>query len=308
MATAVKLRLNIYPSLRRHPWRVLVGLLVLAAAAGAGAYFLVFYRHFRAAERAIARYDFDEAQEHLAACIRAEEGVATYIPFWPRRADLYLLAARTARRAERFPEAAAHLGEYERLQGKTSEQLLEHSMLRVQQGDLKENGIYLVKLLREDPPQTTLILEALAQGTYHVYLLSAAKRYAEKVLEREPDNVLMLLLLGIMLDGWHNVSEAEQYFRAAVNAQPGHAQARLELAQFLLRQRRYAEAAGHLEQLRERHYRPAAVLMGLALCRRQEGQTQKERELLDTLLAEYPETADALAERGRLELEAGELA
>src|SRR5439155_7949447 len=101
----------------------------------------------------------------------------------------------------------------------------------------------LIKLLDEDPAHATLILEALASGTYHVYMLGAAKNYAERVLERQPGNVPMLLMLGILWDGKTGFDEAEKNFRAAVEAQPGHAQARLELAQFLLRRKKVEEAA-----------------------------------------------------------------
>jgi Tfp pilus assembly protein PilF len=303
MAVPVKFLSSAFSSLRRHPWRVLTAVVVLAAAAGGGAYAYYHHRqereaeHLRAAEQALARYDFDEAQEHLAVCIS----------LWPERGDVRLLAAQAARRAGRLPEAQAHLDECKRLEGETTEHMLEQRMLAVQKGDFRESE-YLLKLLKDNPPQATLILEALAQGTYHVYFMGAAKGYAEKVLEREPGNVPMLLLLGVIWDSKTNFNEAEKDFRAALEAQPEHAQARLELARFLVRQRQFEEATKHFEILRERHFQRPAVLMGLAICRRQESRTPEERALLDELLAEYPNSADALAERGRLKLEAGELA
>jgi tetratricopeptide (TPR) repeat protein len=266
-------------------------------ALGAGGYALFFYHHLRAAEQANARYDFDEAQEHLATCIR----------LWPRKADLHFQAARTARRAGRFTDAMDHLDSFERIEGKTPGYLLEYALLRAQQGDLESSGPYLIGLLEKDHPDSTLILEALALGTNHIYHLGKSINFAEGALQREPGNVPMLLLLAHLWDSVSGFDNAEKNYRAAVEAQPDHDQARLELAQFLLRHDKAEEAADHFEQLRKRHYLPQEVLLGLALCRRRQGKTAEERELLDILLSEFPDDTNALAERGRLELDADEL-
>jgi tetratricopeptide (TPR) repeat protein len=297
MTTTVKHRLKALRLFRRHPWRVAAGLIVVVVVAGIGGYALLFFHHFHAAEQAVARYDFEEAQDHLATCIR----------LWPHRGDLHLLAARAARRAGRLTEATEHLDECQRLDGKTPENLLEYAMLRAQQGDFRNSGKYLLSLLEDNPPEAPLILEALALGTYRVYMLGASRNYAEKAIQLEPGNVPMLLLLARLYDGRVRFADAEKYYRAAVEAQQGHAEARLELAQFLLRLNKFDESADNLEQLRNRRFRMPEVLMGLALCRRQQGQTEEERELLDSLLLESPDNPEALAERGRLELEAGEL-
>jgi predicted Zn-dependent protease len=297
MQTTVAHRLRIPHSFRRHPWRVAAGLFVIVVAAGIGGYALLFYNHLHAAEDAIGRYDFDAAQPHLAVCIR----------LWPRRGDLHLLAARTARRAGRLTEAVEHLDECQRLEGSTPDYLLEYAMLRVQQGDLREPRMYLLRLLDDDPPEATLILEALANGTYHLYLLGAARNYTEQALERDPGNVPMMLLLALIYDSRGRMDEAEERYRAVLDAQPNHDQARLGLAQLLLRRRKIEEAAEQFEQLRARGDETQAVLMGLALCCLQRGRGAEARELLDTLLSESPDNAQALAERGRMELEADEL-
>ena len=138
-------------------------------------------------------------------------------------------------------------------------------------------------------------------------MLGASKTYALKAVEREPGNVLMLLLLARLHESAVQADDAEGSYRAAVAAQPGHSQARLELAQFLLRRKKIDDAAEQFEQLRECRAERPAVLMGLVLCRRQQGRTEEERELLDTVVSELPDNAEALAERGRLELEADEL-
>jgi tetratricopeptide (TPR) repeat protein len=288
--------LNTFGWLQRHPWRVVAAFLLLGALA-AGGYAALFYYHLRAATDANARYDFDEAQDHLATCIR----------LWPRRADLHLEAARTARRAGRFAEATEHLDECQRLEGRTDENLLEYALLRAQQGDFRDSGSYLLGVLKRDPPEAALILEALALGTNHVYLLGESMDFAEGVLRREPGNVPMLLLHAHLWDVVSHFDDAEKDYRAAVEAQPRHGQARLELAQFLFRRDKIEEAIDHFEELRKRHLRPQEVLLGLAFCRRQQGRTAEERQLLDALLDTWPDDAGALTERGRLELDADEL-
>jgi predicted Zn-dependent protease len=297
MTTSVTQRPRFLNLFRQHPWRVLAASFALLVIAGAGGYAILFYYHLHAAEQAIARYDFDEGQEHLATCIR----------LWPKRGDLHLFAARTARRADRLEDAKKHLDESQRLDGKTDENLLEYAMLLAQQGDFRDSGTYLLSVLKEEPPEAALILEALALGTYHVYMLGAARNYAEQAVEREPGNVTMLLLLAHLYESRVRLDVAEKNYRAAVDAQPGHAQARLELAEFLLRVKKIDEAAGHFEQLQTRRYQMPAVLMGLALCRRQQGRTEEERELLDLVLFQAPENTQALSERGQLELEADQL-
>jgi tetratricopeptide (TPR) repeat protein len=67
-----------------------------------------------------------------------------------------------------------------------------------------------------------------------------------------------------------------------------------------------AEAVGPFEELRRRQPDNPAVLLGLAKCRRQLGQPDEARQLLDAVLAQNPEDAQALAEQGKLALAAGQ--
>src|SRR5262249_14713858 len=138
-------------------------------------------------------------------------------------------------------------------------------------------------------------------------MLGAARNYTERVLEREPRNVPMLLLLAQIHDSRGRLEEAEASHRAALEAQPLHNQARLGLAQFLLRHSKTEEAAEQFEILRQRRYETHDVLMGLALCCKSRGTNAQERELLDTVLSESPDDVQALTERGRLKMEAQEL-
>jgi predicted Zn-dependent protease len=102
-----------------------------------------------------------------------------------------------------------------------------------------------------------------------------------------------------------HIEEALAAYRRAVELSPDQDDARLHFAELLLRARRPQEAARHLEVLRQRQPDNTTVLLGLARCRWLQGQAEEARALLDGALAEDPDNAGLLAERGRFDLESG---
>src|SRR5439155_19865762 len=66
---------------------------------------------------------------------------------------------------------------------------------------------------------------------------------------------------------------------------------------------RFAEAQAHFEQLRQRQPDHPSVLFGLARCLAVSGRREEAIQLLDRLLAKYPNDWKGLSERGRLYLE-----
>src|SRR5262249_10335165 len=103
-------------------------------------------------------------------------------------------------------------------------------------------------------------------------------------------------------------SEAVQFYRRAVEADPENEEARRRLAGGLMSLHRHDEAAKHYEFLRQRHPDQADVLVGLARCHRRTGRPEEAKQLLDHVLAANPKQGAALHERGRLALEADQLA
>src|SRR5262249_13607460 len=158
----------------------------------------------------------------------------------------------------------------------------------------------------EGAPESGLILEALAQGSIHIYHLGRAQYYLGQLLAREPDNVLGLLWQGWQDETSRRAPDALGNYRRAVRVRPPQPQGRLRLAQLVLRQGQPAEAEEHLQELRRRGYKRPEVLLALARCRAQEADPTEARALLDELLAESPDDSDALAERGKLALEDGD--
>src|SRR5207302_3618447 len=77
----------------------------------------------------------------------------------------------------------------------------------------------------------------------------------------------------------------------------GNSGARQRLAEFLLATTDSTAALGHFEYLRRQDPGNPALLLGLARCRRRQGQTDEAKRLLDDLLAHHPREVAALNER-----------
>lgn len=288
---------NLLALLRRHRGKALV-LAVLLSALGAGGYYGLRYleveRHRRAAEEASARYDFEEAQEHLAVCLRLR----------PRSAALHLQMARAARRAGDYDRAAAHLTKCQQLEGTTHENALEWAMLKAQWGEVGKVEAVLQAEVERGSPQAPLVLEALAEGYVYTYRLDGATHCVEELLRREPDNVQALLLRARLSQTAGNDPRAEADYRRALKAQPEHVTARVRLGELLLRRNRPAEALAQYEYLRQGPgANRADVLLGLARGLREVGKVDASRQALDELVTRYPHDGHGLVERGKLALE-----
>lgn len=285
-------------AVRRRPLRAVLVLAVLAVAAGAwpAARYLQGRSHLQAARAALDRGDAEEARAHLAACLEV----------WPRRPDVRLLAARAARRAGRFPDAEAHLTAMRELGGDPDAFRLEWAMLQVQRGDLAADEPYLLGRLEQEPPETPLILEALAEGYAHTYRIPEAFRCAEDLLRRQPENAQGLVWHGWALEQLNRMPEAAEDYRRAVELRPGDDWARLSLGEVLLNLNKPGEALEQFEALRARRRDNPAIRLGLARCLRGVGRTEEARRTLDDLAAALPDEALVLSERGQLALDEGQ--
>src|SRR5262249_24580502 len=137
----------------------LVLLLLLVGGAYGGGH-LWALGHYRLAQAALARWDFDSAQQHLGQCSKV---------WWFRTGDVRLLQARTARLAGKNDQAAALLHECHEL-GVPDESLkLEHYLLRALQGDLASVEATLVSRVLEGHPETVAILEVLTPLSLKTY-------------------------------------------------------------------------------------------------------------------------------------------
>jgi tetratricopeptide (TPR) repeat protein len=283
--------------LRRFRWLFLIGLALAAAGINLWAWY-----HYQQAQRLQERYRFSQAYSHY---VRAAQ-------VWRWSASLHLYAAQTARRAGLYAEAERHLAECQRLQGAAAEAslplALERLLLQAQSGDIATIEEPLWQYIEKNKPETPLILEALARGYARGLRLSAAQGCLRRILEREPENVEALVLAGkITEQGGGDTEEALQYYRRALELDAERDDARLSLAQILLRDRP-EEARAHFQYLIARQPDNTAVMLGLGQAQRMLNETDKARALLEAVLAKEPENSKALAELGKIALLAGKMA
>jgi len=286
--------------LRRHKVLVLLLVLVLGLLGlgtyRAGCHYYV-ENHVRAADEAMVQGDFDDAVEHLAACLWIR----------PRSASLHLKMAQAQRWAGRFEEAASHLEKCRQRGGTTLEVAVERLLIKAQSEDPAEVEITLLERVRENPdaPESLEILAALAQGYLRTYHLDGAMYCLDQLLKRRPDDVVALLSRGSLYEIAGKDGKAGADYRRAVEVQPRHVEARCRLGSFLLRQGQPEEALQQYEQVRRqrRGEGQPLVLMGLARTCEQLGDLNRARQALDELLARNPHDGDALVERGKLALQ-----
>jgi uncharacterized protein HemY len=157
--------------------------LALPGAIAVSAFLAARYQ-FRAAEQAIERHEFEEAQRHLEL----------YLKVHFRSASAHLLAAQAARRHDSYDEAEAHLDSCLRLEGTTKPAALERMLLYFQKGDFTDIEGLLQSHTNSTDPQAALVLEALAKGYWRRYWASEALACVNKLIEIEPRHPEALLL------------------------------------------------------------------------------------------------------------------
>jgi tetratricopeptide (TPR) repeat protein len=283
---------------RVRPGRALLGLALLAVT-GLSLYLpcrlLWAESHFRAAQKALDRRDFAQAEGHLH----------TYLDVHPNSAPAHLLLAQLARRTGFLDEAERRLTICERLDGPTPATDLEHTLLAVQQGDLSAEAS-LWSQVRADAPEANLILEALAQGYRKNYLLRSLGHCLDAWIKRQPDNAVALLQRAWVHDRQGNLTAAVADCRRALAADPDNRNTRVRLARALLQAGQARKAEPLFAGLYDQSPDDPQAGVGLALCRRQLGRTAQARQLLAHLTERFPETFEVLLERGRLALETGQ--
>jgi tetratricopeptide (TPR) repeat protein len=250
--------------------------------------------HFRAAQQSLQRRDFAAAEAHLRACVarRGEDG------------PTHLLAARCARRAGRYEDAERHLARCRKEPGAA----LEATLLRVQRGQLGEDENYLKRTITPDHPDAPLVLEALALGYARTDRLASLMECTDLWLQVRPEDAQALYWRGYACERLRHTDKARDLYRRAVAADPTCDDARLRLGDLLVQRfNQPQEALDQFEQVRPRRPDDPAVLLGLARCYRLLDRAEEARQAIDALLARQPRSAEALTERGKLALAAGEL-
>jgi tetratricopeptide (TPR) repeat protein len=271
-----------------------MGLAGLAVVALTGWYLWGLY-HFHAAEKALGRYEFQEALSEFESSLR----------IWPMSASTRVQAARAARRAGQLERADEYLSACEKSFIPT-ETKVERAMLRAQQGNLVEVENELRGLLLESHRDSVLILESLAAGCIRLHRRRAAVEWLAQLLEKKPDHPVASFWLGNQLAGAGLLADAVPHYQQVLRLAPQRTDCRLKLAEALVGSSQPSEALRHFEMLQQLTPDDPAVLLGAGRCHRALGQRRQAREFLDTLLRDHPDHAEAWAERGRVCREQGD--
>lgn len=287
-------------SLYRHPGRaasIFVLLLFILSGVGMIVAYLWASYHLRAARSALERYHTSEAIPHLRAALFV----------WSRDPETLLLSARAARRTDAFDRADRYLDRYQEVRGTDDEALLlERVLVAAERGDVDSVSKYCQGLVKQDHPDTPLILEALSRGYLRMYRLHEAEFCIKEWFRHQPDNTQALLIQAQLYDLQGRQSEAIASYRSALMIDSQMDEARLRLCVGLMQLGSVAEALPQLEYIHRRFPDNFMVQVYLARAYDREGRTEEAENLLDAVLKNQPHFAAALAERGKLALRAGQ--
>jgi tetratricopeptide (TPR) repeat protein len=220
---------------------------------------------------------------------------------WPHDPAALLLAARTARRYGEFDETESFLDAYEKVRGKDDDSLiLERILLQAQRGQVDRVRDFCETRVRQNHPDSPLILEAVSAGLMRTYRLQEADDRIQAWLKLRPNDCQALLFQAILHDLHNRIPEATADYLHILELDPDNEEARLRLTGLLVQNQKGSEALPPLEYLRKRTPDDPRILVRIAQCRRLLGQPEKAKTILDGVLARYPHFPDALALRGKL--------
>jgi tetratricopeptide (TPR) repeat protein len=280
----------------RRRWFLALGVLILAGVSG-GLFGLHWWtRHqLRTAKDLLADLRFEEAGRLLD----------DYLRIRPSDAEALLLAAEAKRRAG-DPEAAEyHLNEFDRRQGQTPASSLERVLLLAERGGFGNKEFWLRARLEKGDADPIVLLEALTRNYQSVGRLDDALLCLGDLLKERPFHPRALVWraqIWLRLGKW---DDAVEDARRAVEVRPDSLEARLIWAQANEHVGQAEKAVREYGWLYERGQKSPDVVLGLGRCWQDLGRFAEARQVLDAFLAEQPERADVLVERGRLALREG---
>jgi tetratricopeptide (TPR) repeat protein len=296
--------------------RRLLGVALLALLGTAG-YFAGWHvwglYHWRAAQQAMERRAFQDAEDHLQRAMRAR----------PRDWSVRLLAAQAARRHGNMELAVPNLRLCERDPTLADDVALEFQLWPVQNGNLGEASALRRRAAEQpDAAATPLILEALIEGYLKVLIAHGAMGFSTTEVAQQPelvwarqavaewlrtrprqaDQVQGLVWRGQLSYIANEHADAIADLRKAVELDPDSFAARWHLA-MSIGQELPAESADHLAVLLRGRPNDKKLRLMLALGHRGAGRLEEARHLLDELLDAAPEDVPVLVSRARLALD-----
>jgi tetratricopeptide (TPR) repeat protein len=278
--------------------RLLAGLSAVIVAAGLAIYLLAPLFTLRAATQALERGELSAARRYATEFLQKR----------PDNSEALLLAARAAGIDGDAVEASRLISRAEKLV--PADAALERSLLQIRSGDLTDTtGLLAESVDQLDQSRMKHVLAAVIDGGIHGMQPGVVKQSLELWDSDSAASDTAARSMSCMWRGGLEWISSQpdvgiKHLREALTIEPRNEQARLLLAELLLRYDP-AESLTHLEFLRTRKPSNRAVLIRLAGCCRELGRLNEAGTILDQLLSESPSDFPAILERGRVALDAG---
>jgi len=258
---------------------------------------LLSYR-LAGARQSLRQRDWDAA---LAALDRAKgRGQAT--------AKWHYLRACALRRNGRLQDVQKELALASELGWNDQDIQRQRLLLKAQSGRIKESESELKELIQasEGDEAAEEIYEAMARGYLTSFHVADATQCLRFWIDFQPDNPLPHLWLADLYQRLENTQAAADGYQKVLEIKPNHLEARLKLAKALAEQLKLDEAADEFQKCIEQSADSGPAFLGLADCKRRQGETEAAKSLLyDALLCDLTgdEQATALSALGQMALE-----
>lgn len=262
---------------------------VLLAVGG----FIGYYQyHFRAAQTAFDRDQFDAAKNHIDKCLAV----------WPRSVAAHLLAARIDRFMGQFLRAEHHLVEANRLDNGNSEALqIEWGLLSAHERISDQTEGALFDYVARQGAESAMVLKTLSAIYMREIQADRAHFYLGKWIEVEPKRDTPYFWRGLVHYRQEHFGDAINDFLRALERNPDNHLARLRLVDTYIQGNQNDKLAEHLNYLAEHDGRNVEVRIALGRFHALEGEYDQARQILDGVLAEKPQNGKALYVRGYVE-------
>lgn len=220
-------------------------------------------------------------------------------------AELEFLNARACRIQGEMNQARTHLERAWQLGYPVKSLEREQTLALAQSGQFHEVESALATLLTDPRGDSDAICEAFVMGYIRTYRIKQAELLLKAWLADSPRQPRALFLRAKVQVEQFNWKGAEEDLRGVLAAVPEHASAADLLAGVLLKLKQPRAALDVLPvALKDPETRLSARLREVE-CLRIQGEPDVVRQLLQSILKEYPDSMEALLDLGSLESEAG---
>jgi tetratricopeptide (TPR) repeat protein len=174
-----------------------------------------------------------------------------------------------------------------------------------QSGQMRQAEPHLSQLLRDPQGDGPEICEAYANGFLRNHRIPEAVRLLTAWIADYPNDARPHFSRGKIHARQRLWKEAERDFRRTLELDSQYLEAAFQLGRVLRKQKRLHEAIGFFELCGASPQVRNLGRVGQAACWRVLGEPDKARAIVNRVLAEQPDQAEALFEIGRLDLDSG---